>query len=133
MSIADIKAGLAANLGTVSGLRVSTDVPDQINVPMAVLELNSVNYDQAFQQGMTQYNFTISLFVARASERNAQRKLDAYADTGASGIKDAVQSDRTLGGAAYDVRVVDMSNISAVSLGEVSYLAADFTVSVYAD
>lgn len=132
MTIANIRSGLASNLATISGLRVSTDVPDQVNIPEAILQLGTINYDQAFQNGLVEYNFVVSVFVGRASDRTAQRKLDSYADT-TSGIKEAIESDKTLGGAAFDVRVVDMSNISAVSLGEVSYLTADFGVSVYAD
>jgi hypothetical protein len=72
------------------------------------------------------------LFVSRASDRTAQRKLDEYAFT-TSGVKSAVESDKTLGGNAFDVRVVEMSNIGTVSLGEVSYLSADFTVNVFAE
>ena len=133
MSIASIRQGLAANLAAISGLRVSETVPDQINVPMAVISLTNVTYDQAFAGGLTQYQFSITAFVGRASERTAQRKLDGYAYTDQAGFKKAIESDKTLDGAAFDVRVTDMTNISAVSLGEVDYLTADFLVTVYAD
>jgi len=132
MSIQSIRSGIATNLGTISGLRTSVDVPDQINVPMAVVQLDNISYDQAYGGGLTQYNFTVTLFVSRASDRTAQRKLDDYAFT-TDGVKTAIESDKTLGGNAFDVRVVDMSNIGTVSLGEVSYLSADFSINVFAE
>jgi hypothetical protein len=48
-------------------------------------------------------------------------------------VKRAVESDKTLGGAAYDVRVSEMSNVGAVSLNDATYLAADFSIQVYAN
>jgi hypothetical protein len=130
VSISTIRDGLATNLATISGLRTSADLPDLPNPPIAVVALNNVTYDQAFQGGMVFYNFTITVIVGRVSERTAQVKLNAYASTGAGGIKTAVESDKTLGGAAYDVRVQEMSNIGAITLGEQQYLAAEFSAQV---
>jgi len=82
---------------------------------------------------MVFYNFTITVIVGRVSERTAQTRLNAYASTGAGGVKAALQSDKTLGGAAFDVRLQEMTNIGAITLGEQSYLAAEFSAIVYAD
>jgi hypothetical protein len=82
---------------------------------------------------MTLYNFTVTLIVGRVAERDAQRKLDAYAGNGERSIKTAVQSDRQLGGAAFDVRLSEMSTLGALNLGEQTYLAADFLIQVYAE
>jgi hypothetical protein len=133
LSIFDIRAGLATNLATISGLRTSVDIPDNPNPPIAVIGIENVQYDQSYQRGLVEYNFLVTVIASRASDRWAQRKLDEYTSTGASSVKAAIESDKTLGGAAYDVRVIQMSNVGAVSLGEVSYLAADFAVTVYAD
>jgi hypothetical protein len=133
VTIQEIRTGLAANLGTISGLRVSIDIPDMPNPPQAVIGIDTVNFDLAFGQGLTEYRFTVSLIAARVSERNAQRKLDAYTSNGAQSVKLAIESDKTLGGNAFDVRVTEMSNIGTVILGELIYLAADFSVIVYAD
>ena len=134
MSIADLRNGLATNLSTISGLRTSIDIPDNPNPPMAVIALETVAYDEAFQRGLTIYRFTVTLLASRVSERRAQAKLDAYtSDDGASSVKSAIESDKTLGGSAFDVRVTEMSNYGTVSLGEVLYLAADYAVAVYAD
>ncbi len=133
MAIAEIRAGLAANIATISGLRVSAEIPDNPSPPIAVIALNNISYDLAMARGTTLYNFTVTLIVGRVAERDAQRKLDAYAGNGERSIKTAVQSDRQLGGAAFDVRLSDMNTIGALNLGEQTYLAADFAVQVYAE
>jgi hypothetical protein len=83
---------------------------------------------------MTTYDLTVSVIVGRVAEREAGRRLDAYSSSsGASSVKKAIESDRTLGGKVFDLRVVEMTNIGAVLLGEATYLAADFAVTVYAE
>ncbi len=133
MSITDIRDGIATNLATISGLRTSAELPDQPSPPIAVVQLNNVTYDQAFQGGLVLYNFTITVIVGRVAERVAQQRLNAFASTGAGGIKTALQSDRTLGGSAFDVKLQEMTNIGAITLGEQQYLAAEFAAIVYAD
>ena len=129
MSITAIRDGIATNLATISGLRVASDVPDNPNPPQAIVQLQNVDYDGAFQGGLTTYSFLVTVLVGRAAERSAQNKLNAYASTGSGGIKAAIESDKSLGGAAYDVTVETMTNISAVSLGgDITYLSADFVV-----
>jgi len=133
MSISTIRSALATNLATISGLRTASEIPDNPAPPVAVVQITNVSYDGAFQQGMTTYNFLVSVIVGRVAEREAQRRLDAYSSTtGASSVKNAIESDKTLGGNAYDVRVTDMTNVGAVLLGEATYIAADFAVTVYA-
>lgn len=138
MSIALIRSGIGANLATVAGLRVSETVPDSFSPPIAILSLQSVQYNGAFNtktvQGLTTYTFTVSVIVGKVAERVAQSRLDAFISTGATSIKKAIESDRTLGGAAFDCVVPEMTNVGAVLLsGDVSYLAADFSVIVYAN
>lgn len=133
MSIASIRSGLGDNLATISGLRVAETIPDNPSPPIAVIALGNVVYDGAFHGGLVVYNFTVSVIVGRVAERVAQARLDTYISTGAGGIKAAVESDKSLGGAAYDVRVSEMTNVGAVQLGDATYLACDFSVAVYAN
>jgi hypothetical protein len=133
MSISLIRQALATNLATISGLRTAAEVPDLPNPPIAIVALRSVTYDQAFNKGMVNYNFAVTVIVGRAAEREAQRRLDAYISTGASSVKSAVESDSTLGGYAYDCRVVSMDSVGSLSISDTTYLAADFTVSVIAN
>jgi hypothetical protein len=131
VSLATIRAGLAANIATISGLRVSAEIPDNPSPPVAVIMLQSVNYDLAMHKGATTYNFQVTVLVGRVAEREAQRRLDQYITPGTSSVKDAIESDRTLGGSAFDCRVTDMSDISNVVL-EQTYLSATFSVQVLA-
>jgi hypothetical protein len=133
MSISLIRTRLAANLATIPGLRTSAEVPDLPNPPVAIVALTNVSYDRAFADGLTNYTFTVTVIVGRAAEREAQRKLDAYITPGANSVKNAIESDKTLGGYAYDCRVVSMDSVGSLTISDTTYLAADFTVSVIAN
>lgn len=133
-SISDLRDGIAANLRTVSGLRAFAEVPDNPSPPVAIVQLQSIDYDQAFQGGMTRYVFIVTVIVGRAAERYTQERLNAYTSTSGSSVKEAVESDRTLGGNAFDCTVQSMTNVGAISLqGDITYLAADFQVQVIAE
>lgn len=131
MSIAAIRTGLGTNLATLSGLRIATSLPEQVNPPQAVISLQSVAYDGALRGGLTTYTFMVTVLTGRMSERTAQSILDGYISPGSGAIKNAIESDKSLGGSAFDVRVEAMSSVGSLSIGEVNYLAADFTVTAY--
>jgi hypothetical protein len=133
MSITAIRTALANNIGTIPGLRTAAEVPDLPNPPIAIVALNSVSYDRAYANGMTSYTFVVTVIVGRAAEREAQRRLDTYISTGSSSVKYAVESDKTLGGNAYDCRVVSMDSVGSLTISDTTYLAADFTVTVIAN
>lgn len=135
-SIAQIRAGLATNIGTIPGLRTNSTgtIPDNVNPPYAIISPNSVDYHKAFNNALSTYNFTVTVVVGRVDERTAQRNLDAYCSpTGTSSIRVAVESDKTLGGIVYDTIVTGMRNYGSVTIGENTYLAAEFDVAVQAD
>jgi hypothetical protein len=131
VSIAAIRSGLGDNLATISGLRVAETIPDNPSPPIAVIALGNVVYDGAFDGGLTTYNFIVSVIVGRVAERVAQARLDTFISTGSGSIKHAIESEKSLGGSAYDVQVTEMSNVGAVQLGDATYLACDFSVVVY--
>jgi hypothetical protein len=131
--IAQIRAGLAENLSKVPGLRSSAELVDNPTPPVALVNLESIDYDNAMQNGLTIYNFIITVIVGRAAEREQQRKLDSYCQTtGTHSVKSAVESNRSLSGVVYDLRVVSSSSIGSIQLNDQTYLAAEFTVTVYA-
>jgi hypothetical protein len=132
-SITDLRAGLATRLGTISGLRTTTETPDTISPPIAIINVANVNYDRAFQRGLDEYNFVITVIVGRVGERSAQRLLDSYVSPVApSSVKLAIELDRTLGGKCDSLRVTDMRNYGSLVIGEITYLAAEFNVVVFA-
>jgi hypothetical protein len=126
--------GIATNLATISGLRTAATIPDNPSPPIAVVIPASVDYDQAFAKGLQTYVFTVVLVVGRADERTAQTKLDGFvSSTGSNSVKLAIESDKTLGGRAFDVIVTEMRSYGQLPIGEVVYLSSEFTVLVYAD
>ena len=135
-SISTLRVEIAENLATIAGLRVNADgkIPENVNPPYAIVTPTSVDYHKAFNNALNTYNFTITVVVGRADARSAQNTLDAYCSpTGTSSIKLAIESDKSLGGKAFDTRVSEMRNYGQVTIGEVIYLSAEFTVLCYAD
>lgn len=126
-----IRAGLKANLATISGLRVSDEILDNPQPPVAMIALSNIDYHTDMRFG-AKYNFTVQVIVGRASERAAQRALDLYVNpVGASSVKAGVESNRTLSGVVSDVVCESMPNVGAITLNDQTYLAADFLVAVY--
>lgn len=135
-SIASIRAGLATNLGTISGLRTNSTgtIPDNVNPPYGIVQISNVDYHRAFNNALSTYNFVVTVVVGRADERTAQRNLDVYCSpTGAGSVRVAIESDKTLGGVAFDTIVTGMRNYGSVTIGETNYLAAEFDIAVQAD
>jgi hypothetical protein len=133
-SLSDLRDGIATNLRTISGLRAIATVPDNPNPPLAIIYPQSMDYDESFNRGLTTYNFRLVVIVGRVDERTAQNKLDAFvSSSGSSSIKLAVESDKTLGGRAFDTRVSAMTNYGSIDISEVTYLSAEFNLLCYAD
>lgn len=131
--ITTIRQKLATNIGTVTGLRTSAELIDNPSPPIALVNLDSVDYHQAFQNGTTILNFTVSLIVGRSAERTMQRKLDAYlSPTGAQSVKAGIESNRNLDGNCDDLIVNTASSIGSVTINDQTYLAAEFQITVYA-
>lgn len=134
-SISDIRSGLATNLARISGLRTSATAPDLVNPPIAIIEPDStpVRFDVAMNRGLDELRFVVTVIVSRADERSAQNKLDSYcAGSGAYSVKEAIEYDRTLGGKVNDCRVTEIRSYGQVSVNEIQYVAAEFSVVAYA-
>ena len=132
MAISDLRAGLAANLSTINGLRVVETLPDLVNPPMAMIALDKVAYNKQNNRSMAEYTFKVMVVLGRVSERVAQTSMDVLVAPGSGSIKFAVESDRTLGGYAFDVFVAETNAIGAVSVNGIDYYSAEFSVQVFA-
>ena len=130
--ITAMSEGIATNLATISGIRTYSEIPDNPALPAAVVSLVSVEYDQAFQGGLTNYTFNVTVIVSRVTERRAQQRLHDVIQTGTGSVKAAIQSEKTLGGSAFDVKVTEMNNIASATIGDIEYLTASFVVVVRA-
>jgi len=132
MSISDLRTGLANNLKTISGLRVVETLPDVVNPPMAMIGLVKVAYNQQNQKAMSEYTFKITVVLGRVSERTAQQALDILVAPGTGSVKAAVESDRTLGGNAYETFLSELGAYGAITVNGIDYLSAEFSVQVFA-
>jgi len=130
-SVSAIRAGIAANLASISGLRVSATMLDAPRPPVAMVFPDSIEFDLNANRGADTFTFVVSVLVGRADDRTAQNRADSFV-VGPSSVKTAIESDRTLGGAADTCRVTSMRNYSQVSIGETLYLGVDFEVEVVA-
>lgn len=133
MTLAAIRQGIAANLSTISGLRTSWFVPDNPSPPIAIVVPERVDYDVSFARGSDTFYLNVLIIGGRINERTAQSSLDAFLDsTGTSSVKTAIESDKTLGGAAHSLRVTDWSGYGPLAIGDAQYLTVTFRVTVNA-
>lgn len=113
LDLADIRAGLAARLATVSGLNTYKHVPgDLTNLPAAVIYgpdgPEAIDYDLAFGGGLTEVRWRFGVFTSKTLEAAGQALLDEYLSAGTGQTKsvvDAIYGDRTLGGTVDHARV----------------------------
>lgn len=128
-----IQTGLVTALGTIPGLRVADHLPEQINPPVAIIQMQSVSYHRAMRGGLSEWDFVISVVAGRMGDRSAQRTLDDWMSfDGAYSVRAAIESDPTLGGVCDTLKVADMLNVRPVSLGDAAYLSVEFNVLVHA-
>ncbi len=133
MSLLTLRQGIATNLATISGLRTSWFVPDNPSPPIAIVVPDRVDYDVSMARGSDTFTFQVLVIAGRIAERSAQSTLDAYLDsTGSASIKAAIESDKTLAGAAHSCRVTGWSGYGPLAIGDAQYLTVNFSVTVNA-
>ena len=133
-TLAELRTGLATRLATITGLRTSATIPDQPMPPQAIVMPERITYDTALGRGSDEYTFVVMVIVGRVAARTAQTSLDTYCNpSGGTSIKAAVEGDPTLGGKALDCRVTEMRGQGSVNIGDITYLTAEFLVSVIAN
>jgi hypothetical protein len=134
VTIQTIRDGLKTRLQTIPGLRASDTIPEQINPPIAVVSVGTIDYSQSFGgSGLTAFNFVVTVFVSRPSTRTGQNLLDDYMEpSGSTSVKAALEAMPGLSGASQDVYVSGVNNVGSVTLEDSNtYLTADFAVLVY--
>jgi hypothetical protein len=128
-----IQEALGLQLGMIQGLRVADHLPEQVNPPMAVIQMQSVTYHRAMAGGLSEWEFTVSLVAGRMGDRVAQRYLDGWMSyDGNQSVREAIEADKTLGGNCSTIKVGDMIAVRPLSLGDASYLTCEFNVTVHA-
>ena len=132
-SATQIHDALSMALTAVPGLRVADHLPESINPPMAIVQVQSVTYHRAMQGGLSEWQYLVAVVSGRMGDRSAQRMLDGWmAYDGSQSIRAALEVDQTLNGVCQSLLVESMVNVRPLSLGDAAYLSCEFNVTVYA-
>jgi hypothetical protein len=131
--IGAIREGLAANLAVIKGWQVSAYVLMSPTYPCIQVFPAPATYDLAMVRGLDSLPFTIQALAGAFTDQAAQMNLDQLlAPYGAMSVKQAVESDRTLGGAAEALQVTDSTGYMQLVSGGSPTLMASWTVQILA-
>ena len=105
-TLEDIREGLAANLAGIPGLQQSGYLLSNPTPPFAEIYPDWIAYDLAMGRGLDRWNLVVRVGVSLVTDVGAQKRLDKFiASAGATSIKAAIESDKTLDGLVDNVRV----------------------------
>jgi hypothetical protein len=129
--VAALRAALGAAVAP-TGLRAARGF-DKITPPAAFTALEEIVFDKTFGRGFDEFAFILRVLVARADDKAAQDRLDAFLDgSGTTSVKAALETDRTLGGLAETLHVKGVNNYGVYEVAGIAYVGAEFAVTVHA-
>lgn len=129
--ITDIRNKLADAVSGVPGLYGYATVPDAPNVPCGIVAFAGRDPRIAFRQRGGQYQFSVTVLVARTASEQAQELLDQYVspdDT--KSVQAALEAVTTIGATPCAVQVTAIGPETAVVVDPVTYLGVEFSVAV---
>lgn len=135
-TVDEIAAALDAALATIEGLYTFPYLPDTFTPPVAVIEIEAVDYHGAFSGGDVVHQFTVFVIVSRSNDRTGAVALQGYMSQAGepTSIQGALESDPTLGGVVSSLVVEKAGPVAPVTIAgsDVVYLSCPFTVHVHA-
>ena len=132
-NLSDIRKGLAGQLAQVRGLRVSEQVPEQINPPAAIITRATVDYSLNASGGLTEWSMQVQLVAGRMADQQSQRTIDAWLSwDGPQSVRAALEADRTLGGNCQTSRVTTADALTSLQVGDSEYIGVTLSVTVWA-
>ncbi len=133
VTLTQIRQGLGTNISNnINSLSVYNYIPDRSEPPLIIVGvLDNLEYDITMARGADSYVIPCKLLVANVDAQDAQETLDGYiASSGSSSVKQAIESDTTLGGIVSSVRVTDARDYGAFTLNNTELIGVDFLVEV---
>lgn len=131
-TVSQVAIGLANRLSTISGLRVSTYQPEQLNPPFAYPQINRIEYHRAYGGGDVVMDWTVHVVVGRWLDRTAHAALDDYLSySGAKSIRAAIEGDTSLGGVCSTLIVRSGLDISSLDANGAEFLQIQLQVEVH--
>jgi hypothetical protein len=130
-SIADVRQTIADACQSLAGIRAQPYVTDSVATPQATVSLNEVNYDLVFARGADIWNYTVTVYAQRSSERSAQILLDELREpVGPTSLKTVLEEDVALAALVDYVVLRRASPVQSTTVGAIEYLLVEFTVEV---
>lgn len=133
-SLADIRAALAANLATLNGLQTSAYTLSNPTLPTVWVRPNPdefITYHEAMGNGLEFWHFVVEAYFPATSDKGAQVNLDELVK-GSNTVKDAIESDTTLGGLAQNLEVSEARGYGEYARADAtSALGCRWDVTVY--
>lgn len=129
-TIHEVMLGIETRLATISGLRVSEILPDQVNPPQALVGPPDIpEYRTTFRRGLFTVNPTVTILVSAAYDRTGQVNLTKYMDvSGPQSIPAAIEGDRTLGGKVAECYVASFQRLGMEDVNKIGYYGGVFTL-----
>ncbi len=138
LDIGAIRSGLATRLATVSGLKVYRVAAGELSPPAAVVLPSGddfLDYHRAMAKGLTRTSWRIVVATSKTLEASGQDLLDDYLSAGTGQSKsliDAIEGDKTLGGAVDDTHVSVARAYGPVQWNEtLAYFGAELRVECF--
>jgi len=137
--VGDIREALAEALRVIPGMQMSGWQLSNPTPPFAMIQRGPVDFDRAFPpsggvaSGGTHWTMRVQVCVAIASDIGAQRLLDEFLATeGDRSIKQALETDTTLGGLVQSVHVTDATGEQLYAREQQGgpLLGSEFTVEI---
>lgn len=132
-NLADIRSALASQIRDVFPDTQVTgyNLPNAF-APAFEVELDRIVYDGAMASGLAEAFFTIRGFASGGTDVASQMRLDPWLMSAGGSLKDAIDSDRTLGGTVMDSRLISLSKIAVFSQdrGVTNFFGAEWTLRV---
>ena len=130
MTIATVTTALESALATIDGLRVVAFVPDSISPPAIFLGYPEVEYDLTTLGCVHILRVLAYVVLSRVNDRTAYDRLSPFLDgAGPSSVKAAIEADRSLGGAAANVRV-SAARVGPMTIAGVEYIAGQLDIEI---
>lgn len=132
MIVSDIVDALASAL-SIGGVTVYRYAPDSIVEPAIIIPFpKSISYDATYGRGADDLTQEVHVVAGRVVDADALVNLGPFCDgDGAQSIKALLELDGSLGEIVNDLQVSE-ATFGALTIGGVDYLAATFTVDVFA-
>lgn len=128
MDLLAVRNALAVAAGSAGDLDAKAFIPGSITTPLVAVGRMQIAYDQAMG-GLLEVTVTVHAFTSLADAQQGQEDLLPL--LASSGLKAALEADRTLGGACQELNVASADGPGISDVGGQQYWSASWTVRVW--